>query len=103
MLDTHSVFGGDVGTSPNATLMESWVDDGQDEDISSDWGPLDEPAGSVLTFTNTDTSSDVGAENQTSPVTPGYIAKKGGKSNSAAQFHGWNGKQCRCYVGLQLL
>ncbi len=82
MLDTHSVYGGDVGSSVSGTWSEGWTDDGTDVDVSSANG-TSSPTGVALTFSNSDSSGDVGVSNESAV---GEYTHNGGNNNSAINF-----------------
>ena len=82
MLDTHSVFGGDVGSSVSGTWSEGWTDNGTDVDVSSANG-TSSPTAIALTFSNSDSSGDVGSSNESAV---GEYTHNGGNNNSAINF-----------------
>ncbi len=82
MLDTHSVFGGDAGSSVSGTWSEGWTDNGTDVDVSSANG-TSSPTAIALTFSNSDSSGDVGLSNESAV---GEYTHNGGNNNSAINF-----------------
>ena len=82
MLDTHSVFGGDLGSSVSGTWSEGWTDNGTDVDVSSANG-TSSPTAIALTFSNSDSSGDVGVSNKSAV---GEYTHNGGNNNSAINF-----------------
>ena len=81
---SHDVFGGDEGSTANSTMSESWVDNANDSDVTSDNG-TSSPSGLAITFTNTDISNDVGMSNETVYGSNGYTAG-GGNANTATNY-----------------
>ena len=82
MADTHSVFGGDQGASGNSSSADSFVDNGIDYDVSTASG-TSSPTGIALSFSNSDTSSDIGLWSDSVANT---CVDSGGTNNAALNY-----------------